>query len=407
MIKDYFVLAFKNLKKRGARSWLTLIGILIGVAAVVSLISLGNGLKDAVNSQFNIGSTEVLTVQAGGVNNYGPPGSGAAKSLTQSDTDAINKLSNVEIAISRNIRNVKLEFNKGVSFTYAVDIPDNQNNVNYVYKFQDLSVSNGRLIESGDRGVVVLGSNLADGSKNGFGRDIHIGDTVSVNGQSFRVQGILEKTGSLIYDNVILMNEVDMKNLLGYGNDVDVIAVKVVSKDLMNQTVSEIEKLMRQRRHVKVGEEDFDVSTPEATLSSVNSIISGIQIFIIIIASISIAVGAIGITNTMTTSVLERKREIGIMKAIGARNEQIFYQFFIEAGLLGLIGGLIGAALGVGIGYIGTSALNAFLSSTTKPSISVWLIVFTMAGSFLIGSVSGLVPALKAAKENPVEDIRA
>ncbi len=406
MIKDYFVLAFKNLKKRGARSWLTLIGILIGVAAVVSLISLGNGLKDAVNSQFNIGSTEVLTVQAGGVNNYGPPGSGAAKPLVQADADAIGRLSNVEVAISRNIRNVKLEFNKGVSFTYAVDIPDHQNDVNYVYKFQDLSVSSGRLVEAGDRGVVVLGSNLADSSKNGFDRDVHIGDTVDVNGQSFRVQGILEKTGSLIYDNVILMNEVDMKNLLGYGNDVDVIAVKVVSKDLMNQTVTEIEKLMRQRRHVKVGEEDFDVSTPEATLSSVNSIISGIQIFIIIIASISIAVGAIGITNTMTTSVLERKREIGIMKAIGARNEQIFYQFFIEAGLLGLIGGLIGAALGVGIGYIGTSALNSFLSSTTKPSISVWLIVFTMAGSFLIGSVSGLVPALKAAKENPVEDIR-
>ena len=407
MIKDYFVLAFKNLKKRGARSWLTLIGILIGVAAVVSLISLGNGLKAAVNSQFNIGSTEVLTVQAGGVNNYGPPGSGATKPLVQADTDAINKLSNVEVAISRNIRNVKIEFNKKVLFTYVTDIPDDQKKADLVYKFNGLEIGSGKFISAEDRGVIVIGSNLEDKNKNGFGRDIHIGDTVSVNGKNFRVQGIMKKTGSLIYDNVILMNRADMKNLLGYGNDVDIIAVKVISKDLINQTTTDIEKLMRKRRNVKVGQEDFDVSTPEATLSSVNSIISGIQIFIIIIASISIAVGAIGITNTMTTSVLERKREIGIMKAIGARNEQIFYQFFIEAGLLGLIGGLIGAALGIGIGYAGTSALNSLLSSTTKPQISVWLILFTMTGSFIIGAVSGFAPALKAAKENPVEDIRA
>jgi len=406
MIKDYFNLAFKNLKKRGARTWLTLIGILIGVAAVVSLISLGNGLKAAVNSQFNIGSTEVLTVQAGGVNNYGPPGSGAAKPLVQADTDAINKLSDVEVAISRNIKNIKVEFNKKVLFTYVASIPDNAKDINYVYKFTGLEIDSGKLLGAGERGAIVIGNNLAKGNKNSFDRDIHIGDNIMVNGKNFRVQGILKKTGSLIYDNVILMNGIDMKNLLGYGNNVDIIAVKVVSKDMINQTINDIEKLMRKRRNVKVGEEDFDISTPEATLSSVNSILSGIQIFIIIIASISIAVGAIGITNTMTTSVLERKREIGIMKAIGARNEQIFYQFFIEAGLLGLIGGLVGAALGVAVGYLGTSALNAFLSSTTRPSVSIWLVIFTLLGSFIVGAVSGLVPALKAAKENPVEDIR-
>lgn len=406
MIKDYFSLAFRNLKHRGARSWLTLLGILIGVAAVVSLISLGNGLKSAVNSQFNLGSTEVITVQAGGVNNYGPPGSGAVNPLTQSDTDAISKLNNVEVAISRNIKNIKMEFNKKFAFTYAASIPDTQTKANYIYKFSGLEVSSGSLIRASDRGTVVIGNNLANKDKNGFGRDIHIGDNVNVNGEQFKVQGILKKTGSLIYDNIILMNEVDMKNLLGYGNEVDSIDVKVTDKNQMNQTVNEIENLMRQRRNVKKGQEDFQVSTPQATLASVNSIISGIQIFIIIIASISIAVGAIGITNTMTTSVLERKKEIGIMKSIGARNEQIFYQFFIESGLLGLIGGMAGVLLGVLIGYAGTSALNAFISSTTKPQISFWLIIFTMLGSFLIGSVSGLVPALKAAKENPVEDIR-
>ena len=406
MIKDYFSLASNNLKKRGLRSWLTLLGILIGVAAVVSLISLGNGLKDAVNSQFNVGSTQVLTVEAGGLNSYGPPGSGAVNPLTVSDTDAIAKLSNVEVAISRNIRGIKVEFNKQLVFTYGTSIPDDQKKADDVYKFAELSAVSGNLIGQGNKGEVVLGNNFIDGTKNGFGRDIKVGDTLIINGKSFKVQGILGKKGSFLYDNSVLMNEVDMKNLLGYGNDVDLIAVKVADKSLINQTTNDIEKLMRQRRNVKVGEEDFTVSTPAALLSSVNSVINGVQVFIIIIASISIFVGAIGISNTMTTSVLERKREIGIMKAIGARNEQIFYQFLIESGLLGLAGGIIGILLGSGLGYLGTFALNTFLGASTQPQINFLLLSSVAAGSFLVGVVSGLVPAIHASRESPVEDIR-
>ena len=405
-MKDYFILAFKSLKKRGVRSWLTLLGILIGVAAVVSLISLGNGLKAAVNSQFNVGSTEVLTVQAGGLNNYGPPGSGAATPLTISDAEAISKLGDVEIAIPVNIRQVEIGFNQKVGFTYMLSIPDNQAQANDVYKYDQFVAASGKLINPGDRGVVVLGSNAGDSSKNGFGRDIHVGDTVTINGKDFVVQGILKKTGSVLYDNLIMMNAVDMKNLLGYGNVVDQISVKVINEGAINQTVREINNLMDQRRNVNANNRNFQVSTPEAMLKTINQIISGIQIFIIVIASISILVGAIGITNTMTTSVLERKKEIGIMKAIGARNEQIFYLFFIEAGLLGLIGGIIGVLLGIGIGYIGTSALNALIGATTQPQISIWLIVFTMLGSFIIGAFSGFVPALRAAKASPVEEIR-
>jgi putative ABC transport system permease protein len=407
MIKDYFSLASNNLKKRGLRSWLTLLGILIGVAAVVSLISLGNGLKDAVNSQFNVGSTQVLTVQAGGLNNLGPPGSGAVNPLLQADTDAIGKLSNVEVAISRNVRGLKVDFNKKAVFTYGISIPDNQRNANYVYQFAEVKTISGKLIGQGDRDSVVLGNNFIDGTKNGFDRDIKVGDIVVINGKNFKVAGLLEKKGSFIYDNAIFMNEVDMKNLLGYGNIVDEIAVKVSDKSLINQTANDIEKLMRQRRNVKIGQEDFEVSTPAALLSSVNSVISGVQVFIIIIASISIFVGAIGISNTMFTSVLERRREIGIMKAIGARNEQIFYQFLIESGLLGLAGGIIGILLGTGVGFLGTLVLNTFLGASTQPQISWLLLLFVALGSFSIGVVSGLVPAIRASKESPVEDIRS
>jgi len=175
---------------------------------------------------------------------------------------------------------------------------------------------------------------------------------------------------------------------------------------LMNKAEEEIEKLMRQRRNVKIGEEDFSVTTPEATLETVNSVLGAIQAFIIIIASISIFVGSIGIVNTMTTSVLERKKEIGIMKAIGSRNSQIFMQFFVESGFLGLVGGVLGAVFGILIGYVGTLGINSWLGSEISFQISFPLIFFTLLGSFLIGAIAGIVPAMQAARQNPVEALR-
>ena len=130
------------------------------------------------------------------------------------------------------------------------------------------------------------------------------------------------------------------------------------------------------------------------------------QIFIVIIASISILVGALGIVNTMTTSVLERKKEIGIMKSVGATNGQIFLQFFIESGLLGLVGGLVGVILGSIIGFVGTKGINNFIGAELSPEINILLIFSSLVGSFMIGAIAGIVPAMKAAKENPVEALR-
>jgi putative ABC transport system permease protein len=171
-------------------------------------------------------------------------------------------------------------------------------------------------------------------------------------------------------------------------------------------TKEDIEKLLRERRDVKVGKEDFSVSTPESSLDQINGILNGVKIFIAIVASISILIGAIGIINTMTTSVLERRREIGIMKAIGARNENIFYQFFVESSLLGLVGGIAGALFGTFIGFVGTIGINAWVGADIQPTINFSLIFFSLLGSFLLGGLAGISPALEAAKQNPVEVIR-
>ena len=156
MLLDYFSLAWKSLTHKKLRSWLTILGIFIGVMAVVSLISLGEGLKTAINSQFGISSTELISVQAGGLSGYGPPGTGVVNPLTEDDADAISKISGVDAVIKRNLPSGKLEFNDIVGFGFAINVPDG-NDRKLVYDLVDIEPENGRLLKDGDTGKVVLG----------------------------------------------------------------------------------------------------------------------------------------------------------------------------------------------------------------------------------------------------------
>jgi putative ABC transport system permease protein len=403
-VKDYFNLAIGNLRHRGIRSWLTLLGIFIGVMAVVSLISLGNGLQMAVGAQFGISSTEVITVQAGGISNAGPPGTGVTNKLTQDDAKAIERLSSVDVAVPRILASGKIEYNNVLGFGMVGSVPDGENR-KVVYDMIEIEAVSGRMLKDGDTNKVVLGWNFYKDDAI-FGREVVLGKSVLIQDKKFEVVGILKKKGSFILDNLVLMNDHDVVDLFDYGDDVDLIAVKVKSKDIMDRAKEDIEKLMRKRRDVDIGKEDFSVSTPEAMLETVNNVLGGVEAFIIIIASMSILVGAVGIVNTMTTSVLERRKEIGTMKAIGARNSQIFMQFLIESGMLGLAGGFIGVVLGIAIGVVGVLGINSWIGADITPSIDFILVGSALIGSFLIGAIAGIVPAMNAARQNPVEALR-
>lgn len=404
MFRDFLKLAGRNLRHRGIRSWLTLLGIFIGVAAVVSLISLGTGLKVAVNSQFGLSTTSVITVQAGGLNSFGPPGTGVTNPLTKGDKEAIERIGGIERVLGRNIETSQIEFNDVAIISFATNVPEG-NDAEFMYELNDLVVERGRLLRGGERGKVVLGSNFYE-DKAGLGKRVEVGNKVLVQGEKFEVVGILEKKGSFIWDGVVLMSEGNMEDIYDTGEELDIIAVHVTSKEDMSRVAEEIEKLMRNRRDVEKGQEDFEVSTPEQTLETVNNILGGIQAFVVIIALISVFVGAVGIVNTMTTSVMERHKEIGIMKSIGATNYQIFLQFLIEASLLGLVGGLVGVIVGTGIGALGMMGINSFLGADTPMNIDFMLIFLTLGGSLLIGAVAGISPAMNAAKQNPVEALR-
>lgn len=402
-VTDSFNLSIKNLKHRGLRSWLTLLGIFIGVAAVVSLISLGNGLQAAVTSQFGISSTDLLTVQAGGLS-AGPPGSGAVTPLTKNDLRQIQRLSSVKRAIGRDIVPVKAVFNQKAAFTYATNVPSGQDR-QFVYSEIQAQPIAGRLLNDGDVGKVILGYNFYTDS-NSFGKKIVPGNFIVVQNKSFQVVGILKRQGSFIFDSVIYMNQNDLDGISNYGNKVDLIAVQPIDKNSMNKTKTDIENLLLRLRNVKKGSENFVISTPQSTLDQVNQILDGVKIFIVIIASISIFIGSIGIVNTMTTSVLERKKEIGIMKSIGATNFQIFLQFFIESSLLGLTGGFVGAVFGEIIGIIGTMSINGLLGANLAPVVNFPLIIGALLGSFIIGGLAGIIPAMRASNQNPVEALR-
>jgi putative ABC transport system permease protein len=403
-LKDYLKFAFTNLTHRKIRSWLTLLGIFIGVMSVVSLISLGDGLKAAVSAQFGISSTEVISVQAGGISAAGPPGSGVVNPLTLKDVDDIEKISSVENAVPRIIEQGRLEFNDMVSFGFATNVPDGEDR-KFVYNTLELEAESGRLLKDGDNKKALMGYNFGhDTSK--FEKKMNIGDTILLEGIKFEIVGILKKKGSFIFDNIIILNDNPLKELMKNPDRVDVIAVKVKNKDLMQKTKEDIESVLRKNRDVKIGEEDFSVQTPEAALSTVNDILTGIQVFIVIIASISIIVGALGIINTMTTSVMERKKQIGIMKSIGAKNSDIFFQFLFESGMMGLFGGGAGVIIGSVISFFGILGINSFIGAETPFNINFILVFGSLLGSFLIGAIAGIVPAMKAARENPVDALR-
>jgi putative ABC transport system permease protein len=404
MLKDYFSLAFRNLKKRGLRSWLTMLGIFIGIAAVVALISLGQGLQSAVIGQFADLSVDTLTIQNANTG-FGPPGSTAIKKLDDNDLDIIESVQGVEIAVPRLVRVVSLEYNDAKSFTYVGDLHEEKERLDFIYKSLNLDVEKGQLLESNDHGKVVLGNDFI--SDKVFGKEIKIGSSILIQGEKFEVSGILKKASTFTINSVVMMLNDDMEDLLDIDDEFDIIIARVEDKDEMVDVAKNIEDKFRNDRDLKVGEEDFSVQTPLQSLEGVNNILLIVNLIVVGIALISLLVGGIGITNTMYTSVLERTKEIGIMKAIGAKNSDVLMIFLIESGLLGLVGGIVGAIIGLSMAWGVSGAASAALGDIgLKVSLNYPLLLSAVSFSFFIGIASGVMPAMQASKLKPVDALR-
>ena len=404
MLIDLFIYSFKNLKNRKLRTWLTMLGIVIGIASVIALIGLGGGLRMAITGQFGTISADILTIQAGGVALAGPPGTGVVNPLKNDYVDEIGKLSDVDVSIGRLLESGILEFNDQQGIGIAASMPYGDNR-RVVEEIVNLEATAGRLLRDEDTYKVVLGSNFMK-EDNGFDKKILPGMKVLINDKEFEVVGILKALGSFFIDGAVLINEDVLRDLVDNKDNVDIIMARAKSINDVDKAQVSIEKYLRKKRGVKEGEEDFSVETAQASIDTVNDVLGGVQAFIIIIAAISMVVGAIGIINTMFTAVLERRKEIGIMKSIGAKNSDIFYLFFFESGLLGTAGGLMGVIMGSLMAFAGTNALGSLLGLSVAPDISLTLVIGSLVGSFLLGAASGVVPAMQAATMHPVDALR-
>ena len=403
-ILDFFSYSIENLRHRKLRSWLTMIGIFIGIAAVVALIGLGEGLRGAITGQFGFLGPDVLAVQASGLNFAGPPGQAVVNPLTKDLTEKIKSIPGVDIAVNRYIETGAFEFNDIQDIVFAWNVPENKERSKFE-KMLNLKVSHGRLLKDGDKFKVVLGNSFTDEDR--FGKPIQVGNNIIFEGKQFEVVGILEKKGSFIFDTAVIMNEDVLISEFKDDDSVNAIAIKVNDLKSIGNVKRNVEELLRKERGVKEGEEDFTVQSPESALESLDDVLFGVQLFISIIAFISIVVGGIGITNTMYTAVLERTKEIGIMKSIGARNSSIFTLFFMESGFLGFVGGLIGVAIGVALANLFAFAGRQTLGSDLiKADVSLALVFGSLLFSVIVGLIAGTVPAYHASKKNPVDALR-
>ena len=402
-VKEYFQIAWRNLRTRSLRSWLTILGIVIGIFLIISLLSLSQGIKATITKQLKALGGEMIFVMPGDISNPLSLFMGGAK-LEKADIEVMEKTEGVDKVLTMSYQSVvtryeeqgKTVFLAGVSFGAGIEILE---------KFQGWSLEKGTWPLPGRREVLV-GQQVAHEM---FNKDIKVNSEITIKGRKFKITGILNSLGSKTDDSFIYMDAVLYQELTGEKRGTAQQAlVKIKEGSDLNKVAERIKESLQETRKRRTGTDaaDFSVITSEKMGDIAGNILAIIQLAIVAFAGIAIIVGGIGIMNTMFTSVRERTREIGIMKAIGAKNSAVLLIFLFEAGIIGFTGGIGGTILGVifakTIELYGQVHPLFYFSASITPG----LIIFGVAFSFLVGCLSGFFPAKRAANLRPVEALR-
>jgi putative ABC transport system permease protein len=402
-IKDYFILAIRNLNERRARSVLTIIGIILAIMTIFVLASLSLGLSEVVDAQFEELGGDKFFIQPRG--QLGAPGTGGTVELTIADAEEVAKVPGIKVMTYYPVGNAKVEFDETIRYVNAFGGPlEDDEQIELLFSLGIPDPIEGRLLKKGDVGKVMVGYRY--NKEEFFGKSVKVGNTLLVNEKEFEVVGIIGEIGSPPDDSLVYMGFDEFKDLFESGDRVDAIILQVDEGEDINKIAERAKKKLMNFRNVEEENIDFSVLTPEEVLATFGNILNILTAFLVGIGLISILVGGIGIANTMYTSVLERKKEIGIMKSIGARNSDILIIFIIEAGILGLLGGTIGLVLGIGVAKTieFVAALSGF--GFFKISLNPILIFGSLLFAFIVGVGSGLLPSLNASKLKPVDALR-
>jgi putative ABC transport system permease protein len=405
-IAQSFLEALESLSGNKLRSGLTVLGIVIGVAAVIAMLAVGTGAEESITGSISGIGTNLLFVFRGDMgDNIRNP-----KPLTLGDAEALR---DQFAAPSVEAVAPALQGNGTVSFGGEQTTPQILGVTPDYFQVRNYTVTEGQYINEehilGRASVVLLGPEVAE---NLFGHSDGVtGETVRIEGQPFRVLGVLESKGGGSFgsqDNVVIVPFSTAQTRLirrSTSDRVDVIFVQAVSGDVVTQASEEIASILRTRHRTPVGADDFTIFTQQDLLATFESITGILTIFLGGIAGISLLVGGIGIMNIMLVSVTERTREIGLRKALGARKRDILTQFLTESSLLSLIGGVIGIMFGWLISFIVGRIAEASDTAFT-PIVGIDAILLATIFSAAVGLFFGIYPASRAANLEPVEALR-
>lgn len=402
MFNESIKMAVEGMVSNKLRTFLTLLGIIIGVGAVIAMVSLGFGMKENVKNNISRLGSNLLIISAGGRTASGARiAAGEGVRLTYADAQAIGKqvdgIANISASVNRSYQLVVGHQN----WTSRVEGTTPSN-----FAIQSLEVDDGRIITERDlssRGrVCVIGKTVADSL---FPEGDPVGKIMRINKAPFQVVGVLKSKGQSSMgqdqDDVVYIPLTTAQSRIMGITYVQRITVQAENENVINDVQAEVEQVLRTRHKIKEGDyDDFTVGNMAAIMETMMETANNITILLGCIAAISLLVGGIGIMNIMLVSVTERTREIGIRKALGATYNNILQQFLLEAMVIGIVGGTLGVLLGIGASF----AISHIAGWDTV--VSVWAIVIAVVFSVGIGLFFGIYPARKAALLDPIDALR-
>lgn len=389
-------MAISSLSHRKLRSALTIVGIVIGIAAVVSLLSTGTGATKFIEDQLGqFGANKIFIAAASGGGGFSAPTS--VQQLTIHDKDEIAKVNGVDFAIGISFSSLPVKFNNenAVLAVIGIDPKDAKKGFSDIQGFQ---LSDGRFLLPGDKYSVDIGPAMATKT---FSKSIGVGNKIDIDGVSFKVIGIMQSTGQQTNDNLIAIPIDTLRTMTGDTNHFSAMLVSVKDINKIDQTAQLIQKRLDDLHGKKV----FSVLTTTQLVNNISAIFGSLTVLLTGIAAIALIVAAVGISNTMLMSVLERTKEIGIMKAVGATSWNIMEIFLMESAVTGLIGGVFGILLGAGVAEIINGASGIFgipLKTYITPELAVGALVLAIG----VGTIAGFYPARRAAKLHPIDALR-